>query len=79
MEKRAGDICKIYRILTRMAGVYPMDSRLKKYFSTFMDFFGKTDSIMLLGVDSTINLIKIVDAISEKIGILFSFSFVNYR
>ena len=71
-EKRAGDICKIYRIWTRLASVYSMDSKLKKYFSSFMDFFGKTDSIILLGVESITNLqnlIKIVDAIFEKIGI----------
>ena len=47
----------------------------KKYFSSFMDFFGKTYSIILLGVDSTINLIKIIDAIFEKTGI-FIFLFL---
>ena len=43
-----------------------------------MDFFGKTDSIILLGVKTTINpqnSIKIVDEIFEKTGI-FIFLFL---
>ena len=31
-ENRAGDICKIYRIWTRLASVYSMDSKLKNSF-----------------------------------------------
>ena len=42
-----------------------------------MDFSGKTDIIILLGVDSrpTINLIKIIDAIFEKT-VIFIFLFL---
>ena len=40
-----------------------------------MDISEKTDSIILLGVDSTINLIKIIDAVFEKTGI-FIFLFL---
>ena len=39
--------------------------KIKNYFSSFMDFFGKTDSAILLGFESTINpqnLIKIIRA-----------------
>ena len=41
-----------------------------------MDFFGKADSVILLGFECTVNtqnLIKIVKAIFEKIEILMFF------
>ena len=43
---------------------------IKNYFSSFSDFPGNTDSVILLGIECTINpqnLIKIVRAIFEKI------------
>ena len=53
----------------------PLDDRqkIKNYFSSFRDFSGKADSVILLGFDCTINsqnLIKIVGAVFEKIKIL---------
>ena len=52
----------------------------KNYFSSFWDFPGKIDSVMLLGFECTINpqnVIKIVGAIFEKIE-MFKFFYVNY-
>ena len=51
--------------------------KIKNYFSSFRDFFGKSRSVILLGVECTINpqnLIKIF----EKIEFFFIFSYVNY-
>ena len=50
--------------------------KIKNYFSSFRDFPGKADSVILLGFECTINpqnLIKIVRAIFEKIEILIFF------
>ena len=44
--------------------------KIKNYLSSFRDFPGKADSVILLGYECTINpqnLIKIVGAIFEKI------------
>ena len=64
-----------YRILTRLVSLGSTlgeGQKIKKYFSTFRDFSGKTDSDILLGFECSINpqvLIKIVRAIFEKIEI----------
>ena len=50
--------------------------KIKNNFSSFRDFSGKADSVILLGFEYTINpenLIKIVGAIFEKIKILIFF------
>ena len=50
--------------------------KIKNYFSSFRDFFGKADSVILLGFECSINpqnLNKIVTAIFEKIEILIFF------
>ena len=57
-----------------------MDSKLKNNFLVSWIFSEKTDSIILLGVETTINpqnFIKIVDAIFMKIGI-FIFLFLMW-
>ena len=46
--------------------------KIKNYLSSFRDFYGKTDSVILLGSECTINpqnLMKIVGAIFEKMKI----------
>ena len=40
-EKRAGDICKMYRIWTGLASVYSTDSKLKNNFLVSWIFFRK--------------------------------------
>ena len=48
--------------------------RIQNYFSSFRDFSGKADSVILLGFECTINpqhLIKIVGAIFEKINFFY--------
>ena len=55
--------------------------KIKNYFSSFWDFSGKADSVILMGFECTINqqnLIKIVRGIFEKFEILFFFSHANY-
>ena len=50
--------------------------KIKNYFSSFKDFPGKADSVILMGFECTINtqiLNKIVRAIFEKIEILIFF------
>ena len=50
--------------------------KIKNYFSSFRDFSGKADSLILLGFECTINpqnLMKIVRAIFEKFKILIFF------
>ena len=52
--------------------------KIKNYFSSFRDFSGKADSVILLGFECTINpqnFMKIVGTIFEKMKILNSFLF----
>ena len=59
--------------------------KIKKYFSSFRDFPGKADSVILLGFECAINpqnLIKIVGAIFERIKIFYFFlmwTTLNFR
>ena len=79
-KKRARDICKrtlgIECERDRPVGLGATlgdGHKIKNYFSSFKDFSGKADSVILLGFKCTINpqyLIKIIGAIFEKIEIL---------
>ena len=81
--KKAGNICKgapdieFEQDWLVGLGVTLRDrQKIKNYFSSFKDFSGKADSIILLGFECTINtqnLNKIVGAIFEKIEILIFF------
>ena len=83
-KKRARDICKgtpdteFERDWTFGLGATLSDEqKIKNYFSSFRDFPGKADSVILLGFKCTINpqnLIKIVGAIFEKIKFFYFFS-----
>ena len=84
-EKRARDICK-GTIDIKYEQDWPVSlkatlgkgQKIKNYFSSFRDFPGKSDSVILLGFECIINpqnLIKIVGAIFEKIKI-FNFPLI---
>ena len=57
--------------------------KIKNYFSSFRDFPEKADSVILLGLECTINpqnLMKIVAAVFWEIrNFNFLFSYVNYH
>ena len=83
-RKEAGDICKGTLDIeferdwsVSLGATFGEGQKIKNYFSSFRDFPGKADSVILLEFECTINsqnLIKIVGAISEKIKMFIFFS-----
>ena len=79
-KKRARDICKGTLDIEferdwsfGLGSTLGDEQKIKNYFSSFRDFPGKADSVILLRFECTINpknLIKIVTAIFEKMKIL---------
>ena len=86
-KKRAGNICEGSPDIrfeqdwsVGLGATLRVTQKIKNYLSSFRDFSGKADSVILLGFGCTINpqnLNKIVRAIFEKIEILIFFV-VNY-
>ena len=76
-KKEAGDICKGTTDIefeqdwsVGLGAMLGDGHKVKNYFSSFRDFSGKADSVILLHFECTINsriVIKIVRAIFEKL------------